>query len=151
MFSQEELDTLYHNYQSTNKSYYQYSDKLILGLIIYQGLEQMDLLHLNLSDLQLDQGTIYIRAGRSQKQSRTLPLENHQIMQLHNYITKHRESENDKLLSRQCTKLDRLHNQLKRLYEQVQTQGEVLEMKIKKLSQLRQSRIAHWIKTEKGY
>jgi len=147
-FTQEELDQLYQSYQSTSEGYYRHSDKLILGLIIYQGLQRSDIVNLNLSELNLEQGNIHIRAGRSKKQSRTLALESHQVMALNHYITHHRESDNDKLLSRQCANLDRIYHQLKRLYKQVKSQGEDLEMKIQKLGQLRQSRIAHWIKTE---
>ena len=80
-------------YQDIENIYKQYPakgiigkrNKAVLSLIIYQGVNTGELKALEVNDLKLEEGKIYIPAtGRSN--SRTLKLEAQQIVQLQNYV-----------------------------------------------------------------
>ena len=146
LFKEEELNQIYESFKSESVTYYRHSDKLILGLIIYQGLSRRELLNLEIQNLNLEKGTLYIRGGRSRNVARTLSLESHQIIPLYHYIKNHREDEGDKLFSRQSESLEKLRRQLEKLAKQVKGQSEKLGIHIIKLSQLRQSRVSIWVK-----
>ena len=153
LLTREELDLIYENYQSESKhGYFKYSNKLILGLIIYQGLDKRDLINLELSDIHLEKGTLYAPGGVRRKNSRVLQLEAHQIIQIHKYIEDHRgigrngkpsEEQSQKLLHPNATKEQRLHDQLKVLAKTIRAQNP--DIPFKRLTQLRQSRIGIWI------
>ena len=95
----------------------------------------------------MEKGTVYIPEGIKRKASRTLKLESHQIIPLHDYIQKHREKDTtEKLFSPQCTCLGRLQGQLKDLFKQVKQQAQENEINLIRFNQIRQSRITLWIK-----
>lgn len=147
-FKKEELDIIYNHYKSTSKAYYKYSDKLILSLVIYQGIERHELLNLELNHIKLETGRIYIPGGRANKNGRELNLESHQIIPMYHYIQNHREAKGEKLFSRQSETLAKLARQLKKLYRQVKIQSEELSYEVIRLNQLRQSRLAIWVKED---
>ena len=71
-------------------------NQVIISLLIYQGLTRNDIVNLTLKDIDLNEGTIYIKPD-SKTNSRTLKLKPKQIILLHKYITEIRP----KLESRQ--------------------------------------------------
>lgn len=78
-----ELEQLYRDYPAT--SLVGKRNKVMLGLLIYQALNTAELSALEIADLRLQEGTIYIPAtGRSN--SRVLRLEAHQIVPLQTYL-----------------------------------------------------------------
>lgn len=79
----EDLEKLYQNYPTGGLI--QKRNKCILGLLIYQGLTTGEINKLEVKDVKLEEGKIYIPA-MARSNSRTLKLESHQIMQLQNYI-----------------------------------------------------------------
>ncbi len=162
-FTAEQLDLIYQHFTPTpDHGYYHFSDKIILGMMIYQALELHSFLHIRIQGVDLDKGMLYVPA-HSHRQARYIPLAAHQILPLHQYL-QHRDqiihtwkkrkhylpAENkiisDKLFSPQCERYPRLHIQYKRLSKRVKQQAkEKLDLDILKLSQLRQSRISLWI------
>jgi integrase/recombinase XerD len=64
-------------------------DKLILSLLIYQGLTTKNIINLELQDLNLEQATIYIK-GETTLNARTLELHPKQIMLINKYLTEER-------------------------------------------------------------
>ena len=64
-------------------------NKLIVSLLIYQGLTNGEIKSLELKDIDLEQGTIYIKQGR-RTNSRSLKLKAKQVYWLMNYIEKDR-------------------------------------------------------------
>ena len=146
--TEKELTTLYNNYQSTSTTYYNYSDKLILGLTIYQGLELQDLLLLRKADINLVKGSIYIPSGKHLKNSRTLELQAHQIIPLQKYLVHHRKEveTSDLLFLSQGLMKHRLIKQLNLIHHSVKEIGEAQEYSYQSLRQLRQSRLVLWIK-----
>ncbi len=143
--SEKDLNTLYKHYKVTATNYYKYSDKLLLSLTIYQGLELKELVNLKVENIDLEKGSIYIASGKYLKNSRTLQLEAHQIIPLHNYITNYRE-QGEQLFLPQGKALKRLAKQLGQIHKTLVVQTKALEFNYQSLKQLRQSRIVCWIK-----
>jgi integrase/recombinase XerD len=98
VLSPEELETLYKEFNTEVSTDKQYSprmiqeqklcllrDKVILGLMIYQGLKSEELSALELSHLDLQQGTILISEAR-RRNERLLKLESHQVISFYEYI-----------------------------------------------------------------
>lgn len=153
MLSEEELDNIYRNFTPHHRGHYRYSDKIMLGFIIYQALDVHDIYRIETTDVKLHEGKIYIPGGNKRKASRWLDLQAHQVLQLHEFITTHRKpykeehGTNEKLFMTQAEKFHRLHGQLKQLMKQVKLQAkEKHNIEVLKLSQLAKSRIAIWIK-----
>jgi integrase/recombinase XerD len=162
--SDTELQQVYENFTSqkgkSHPGYYHHSDKLILSLIIYQALDIQDIYRLEITHLQLERGTIYIK-GSARQQSRILPLEANQIVPLQKYILETRSkllqqknttwftgcSEQEaKLFVPVCLHLIRLRLQWKKLNRKVKTQSKSISIEIRNLQQLRSSRLAVWVK-----
>ncbi|MBC6427312.1 MAG: tyrosine-type recombinase/integrase [Ekhidna sp.] len=148
LFSSEELDMIYQRFETkSKKGYWRHSDKIILGFIVYQCLDTRDIFRIELTDLDLNKGTVYIPEGIKRKASRTLKLESHQIIPLYDYIQNHKEKDTtEKLFSPQCTCLGRLQGQLKDLFKQVKAQAREMNLEVVRFNQIRQSRITLWIK-----
>jgi integrase/recombinase XerD len=147
LFTEEELNTIYNSYEPpAQKGFWRYSDKILLGFSIYQALDERDIERIELQHLNLQTGKIYVPGGSKRKESRTLELQAHQILQLHTYIENHRDKTTEKLISPQATKFTNLHDQFKNLHPQIRTLAETLELNVQRLNQLRQSRITLWIK-----
>ena len=66
-------------------------DTVLLGLLLFQGLDSGNLKRLTVKDINLTAGTVYIASNRKSA-ARTLKLESVQILSLHNYITQTRET-----------------------------------------------------------
>lgn len=147
LFTTEELDKIYQVFKPKETGKYRFTDKLFLGLVVYQALDEKDLFRIELNDLNLETGKIYIPAGVKRKASRTLKLESHQIIPLHEYIQNHRDNSTDKLFSPQCEKFNRLHDQFKNLSKRVREQAKEEGINLIRFNQIRHSRITLWIKS----
>jgi len=149
LLTEEELDSIYEHFEAkTCAGYYYHSDKLILGLIIYQALDMREFLNIETNHLQLEKGQIYIGEHRH-KRSRIIPLKANQILSLHDYLKNTRpellKQESEKLFAPQADDYSLLHWQFKQLSKKVKEQvKEKLDVEIYKLSQLRHSRITLW-------
>jgi integrase/recombinase XerD len=152
LFTAAELLAVYDAFTANiDKGYYHHSDKLVLGLMIFQGLEMGEIERLELHDLDLEKGVINAPAGRL-RLTRKIPLEGRQILPWRRFIEDIRSSliteRSDKLLAPQADKRQRLHHQLKRLSKRVKAQAKAGPgLTISKLNQLRQSRIAIWVES----
>jgi integrase/recombinase XerD len=88
LYSFETLENLLQSHQSKNKTL-QKRDECVISLLIYQALTVQELSDLELNNLNLDKGTIYIKAGRSNR-SRALSLKSQQIMAFYQYVNQDR-------------------------------------------------------------
>lgn len=153
LLSEEDLQELYESYfPQAHKNNYHHTDKLLLGLLIYQALDMSEFMNIALEDLQLEKGMIYIKSGR-QKKARYIPLKANQVLSLDRYIRENRlklaHTTSDKLFSPQADHYELLHYQFRLLSIKIKAHGkEEMGIQIHKLSQLRQSRIAIWVKEE---
>lgn len=84
LYPKETLETLYENWESKNKVN-QTRDKIIISLLVYQALTVLEISQIKTSDINLENGTIYIKANVKNKQ-RTLSLKPKQILLFHNYL-----------------------------------------------------------------
>jgi site-specific recombinase XerD len=91
----DELEDLYYSFESDNiaDKYHKLCakrNKVIVGLLVYQGLNTTELIRLELEDLQLYKGKIYIKSG-ARSNSRTLALKPWQVIELLEYVKEIRE------------------------------------------------------------
>lgn len=99
LFTTEELEALLHQrqrYESMNDR-----NKVLMSLLIYQGLRPIEIAALQISDINLVTGTVYIRST-PKTNSRTLALKSNQILLFHHYIQHWRQ----KLLQKKNTGTD---------------------------------------------
>jgi len=69
----------------TKKQHMFIRDKTMVSLLVYQALTVLEISQLNVDDVNLDEGTIFIK-GNIKNKSRTLNLQSSQIMLLHKYL-----------------------------------------------------------------
>jgi len=78
------LESLYQVYPAT--SLRQKRNKIILGLLIYQGLNTEDLGRLLVESVKLKEGKIHVPGDR-RRNSRSMELRSFQVLELHEYLT----------------------------------------------------------------
>ncbi len=87
LFTKEELERLLER-KSRYKSL-EVRNKLIISFLIYQGLTPANLINLRVKDIDLEQGSIYIKATQTISK-RTLELKPKQIILLQRYFSEYR-------------------------------------------------------------
>jgi len=158
IFSPEELESIYKNYQTDIKKHLvappqqanelaRKRNKVMLGLIIYQGLNAEDLHHVEVKHLQLREGKIHITAKRRSNE-RVLTLQPNQIFELYDYINdtrkailQHTKQVTDKLIVAVRTSSS-IQNAIQLLLSKLREDNP----RIKNLDQLRASVITNWLK-----
>jgi integrase/recombinase XerD len=150
LFTEKELTEIYNNYTAKGHysgqfDVYKQRNKVILGLMIYQGADSGTLEKLQTRDIDLQAGKIKIpRASDYKLNARTLTLESSQILELHTYLTQTRK----KLL-----KLVKSEKSTKKLFPKSSktnfsgiTQAIKRQTALENVLQLRYSRITIWKK-----
>lgn len=161
ILSKQELESLYNNFEIPNEETNKHKNqnwfytsqlaskrnKVILGLIIYQGLGSTELGRLTEKDLKLREGKIYI-AGTRKSNEREMKLEAHQVLDMMEYTLKTRQeilnlnnktSESLFVSAGQSGEFRSIINKLiKKLNKQSSRVTSVL--------QIRTSVITHWLK-----
>jgi integrase/recombinase XerD len=137
-----ELEKLYQSYETNdNRSK---RNKVILGLLVYQGLTTEELHQLEPEHLKLKQGKIYV-PGNRKRNSRTLDLQPCQILELHEYVSKIRRKincMNSKQLFVSMGGNNNLKNSLHHMFRAIKKGNpEILHPK-----QIRTSVIVYWLK-----
>lgn len=163
----QELEHIYHAYaipeaddpRNTRNWFTSYRlsrqrNKVILGLMIWQGLTTAEVNHLKPEDLKLREGTIYIAGGRKSNE-RTLELKPQQIIELMEYLQSTRKEllsycrENSEYLftgtpatgKKEATGQESI-NIWKRFSQELAEQ----HPRFIKFKQIRASVITHWLK-----
>lgn len=150
LLTEEELNKMYENYPVKGHyggqfDVYKQRNKVLLGLMVYQGLSSGSIAQIELKDIDLKKGSIFIAERlKTRLNPRNLPLEAVQIMELNNYLTQTR----NRLLeliktAKETTKLIPLGNNTKfsSITKNIRKQTELQD-----IQQLRNSRIALWLK-----
>ncbi len=149
LLNEKELTHLYESHLQNTLQ--QKRDKLILGLLIYQGITTAELICLELNDLRLEPGFIEIQSSRK-GEYRKLKLYNHQIKDLKDYLKNVRPKlehtsgiTSGQLLinSGKSHRTTKLKNTIAELMKRLKKQHNYF----KNARQLRGSRIALWLKT----
>lgn len=97
----DELEDLYYSFETKNyqEEYHKYTlkrAKVILGLIVYQGLNTTDLGNLKEEHLQLTKGKIYVPSAK-RSNARELELKPWQIMEFMEYVSEVRPIIQDRI------------------------------------------------------
>jgi len=122
-------------------------NKVILSLIIYQGLTTSELGRLSVSDVKLREGKIYI-SGCRRSNERTMKLESHQILDIMEYVLTDRKAilklnnKESEALFTSTGNSTRMSNIMQKLMQKLKKQNP----KIKNLQQIRTSVITNWLK-----
>jgi integrase/recombinase XerD len=165
ILSIEELEQLYNNYateiiiEKTGRmkcpppmimhTLARRRNKIILGLFIYQALRSEEIIRLQVADVKLREGKIFIAAA-NRSNERTLKLESHQVFDLLDYINDTRKqilhhrsitTPNQELFLN-LGESSRKNN----LFGMLVTHLKQMNSKVKSLDQLRASVIVHWLK-----
>ncbi len=95
VLNQEELDNLYYQYPiDQTREVLQLAakqNKIVTGILVWQGLRTEDLYRLTVTDIKLREGKIYIPGGRKTEE-RTLELKSHQIIDLTDFLYETRKA-----------------------------------------------------------
>ncbi|MCA2951406.1 site-specific integrase [Microcystis sp. M112S1] len=158
-FTPLELESIYHRYCNKDFSSKRYStlkkvnelehlrNKVMVGMLVYQGLRSDEIIHLRMEDVKLRKGMIEIPEIKNSN-GREMKLEACQIMDLHHYMTEGRKEilgitqlQTEKLFT-SIGSSPGLHNTLHKLNQQLIS----IEPRIKNLKQIRASVITKWLK-----
>lgn len=140
----EVLENLYESYHESGATGKR--NKVILGILIYQGVKRVELERMRLADIDLENGLIRIRET-GVTNSRILKLESSQILSLSDYIYRVRPSLNKKgldFLFMSKGTGNRLGNILTVIWRSVL---KYYDLKIS-AQQVRQSVISNWLRTK---
>lgn len=162
VLSKTELESLYHrfeipeesNHPGKGQNWFKASllaskrNKVLLGLMVYQGMGSTELIRLSEKDLKLREGRIFI-AGTRKSNERELKLEAHQVLDMMEYTLDTRKAllklsgkESDRLFV-STGKGNGFHNSLQKLIAKLQRQNP----KVTSFRQIRASVITQWLKT----
>ena len=145
ILSKETLLEIYHSYQ--NPSDTGKRDKLMLSFVIFQGLFKNEVLNIEPGDLNLLEGTVYVR-GNGKTRARTLKLEPRQIIPLQEYNTEIRE----RLIHEKGTESPYLFVSKGKCINAENSLYELLEVlkrrypELKNFQHIRVSLISHWMR-----
>ena len=160
ILNRQELDNLYHNYtladeesKDKNQNWFkakllaQQRNKVVLGLLLYQGLDSKDFKLLTVKHIKLREGKVYV-PGTRRSNEREIKLEAMQIMDVMEYLSKTR-NEILQLTNKTSEQLfisigssEKFNNILHYLIKSLQQ----INPKVTQFKQLRASVIVHWLK-----
>jgi integrase/recombinase XerD len=156
----KELENLYQSLEATTNR--EKRNKIILGILVYQGVTTEELHQLEPSHLKLKEGKIVV-PGNRRRNIRTLELKPFQILELHEYLTEIRPTILKEIRApRPARKLGKINktrienqlfisingsenikNSLLHLFKDIQK----INPSITNAQQIRQSAITYWLKT----
>jgi integrase/recombinase XerD len=145
IFKPEELHTIYNSYQ--DESLKGKRNKIMLSLLVYQGVKTEELIKLEVRDVKLKEGKIEIPGGL-RSEGRILKLESHQVLEFYDYVNSTRKE----ILNQSGQKTDKLFVSMEggdslsscmtRLMFWVRRKNKL----VKNAKQLRASVIVKWLK-----
>ena len=101
IFQPEELHAIYNSYQ--DESLKGKRNKIMLSLLVYQGVKTEELIKLEVQDVKLKEGKIEIPGG-AKSERRLLQLESHQVLEFYDYVNNTRKE----ILAKSGQKSDKL-------------------------------------------
>lgn len=149
LLTEEELEDLYYSYDIEHYDTFfkatKLRDKVVLGLMVFQGTTGIELYHLQEEYVQLSKGKIDIPSTR-RSNARTMKLQPAQMMDLMNYInttrgylTKHIQTKNNEQLIFGST------SQIQSITARIIRNLKQYNHKVISYSQLRSSLIVNWL------
>jgi integrase/recombinase XerD len=140
LLSMNELEELYRRYQLQLNV--DPAKKIMLGLLIYQGMPTEEITRLEAVHIRLKEGKIFIK-GTSYSNERWLPLQAHQVVELQEYLQANRLKEGIFLARpvRTDASARNISNRMKHMIGQLQK----LNPRIINANQIRNSVITFWL------
>lgn len=146
IFEPQELHQIYNAQKS--ESLADRRNKVMLGLLVYQGLKTEELRRLETNHIKLREGKIEVPGGRKSNH-RTMTLESHQVMDMYDYILQARpeilkasDQETDKLFTSLTGKPSTISNLTSSFINPLKAQFQHLQ----NAKQIRASVIVKWLK-----
>lgn len=153
LFNKEELEQIYQTFCASfpapgglGSKLSHIRNKVMLGLMIYQGIKTEELAKLKVQDIKLREGKVFIPGGR-RSEDRELILEAHQLYDLMDYINETRKmilmltGKTTDILFMSLGGGDQFHNMTDKILIQLKKQNP----RIKVLKQIRASVITNWL------
>jgi len=151
LLSEKQLETIFETYKSKSTSGLSLlafkRNKVMLGLMIYQGLSVLDMQRLEPLHLHLRKGKIDV-PKTAKTNARTLKLEAHQLIDLQEYQSQIRPlilqltAKSTSYLFTSLGQSENLRNSVDKIIQKIKKDHDF----VKDIKQLRQSRIALWTK-----
>jgi integrase/recombinase XerD len=137
----DELEELYRRYQVQLNV--DPAKKIMLGLLVYQGLQTEEITRLEAGHIHLREGKLFVK-GTSHSNERWLPLQAHQVVELQQYLAANRFKEGVFLARpvRKDASVRNISNRMRHMTRQLQK----LNPKIINVNQIRSSVITFWLK-----
>jgi site-specific recombinase XerD len=101
IFRPEELHAIYNSYQ--DESLKGKRNKIMLSLLVYQGVKTEELIKMEVQDVKLKEGKVEIPGG-NKSDRRLLQLESHQVLEFYDYVNNTRKE----ILTKSGQKTDKL-------------------------------------------
>ncbi|WP_452598619.1 tyrosine-type recombinase/integrase [Pontimicrobium sp. MEBiC01747] len=144
-----ELEDLYYSFQTEHIELpclpeIAIRNKVIVGLIVYQGLNTTALGSLKVEHIDMNKGTIYVPSTRNTN-SRTLELKSLQIMPLIRYLEKDRETIQNNINCHTTTLFPLNSDRFEQVTRQVFKKLKRINHKVKDIKQVRASVITYWL------
>lgn len=145
----EELEDLYYSYESDNVTdrYQKLTakrSKIIVGFIVYQGLNTTDLANLEIENVHLNKGKIYVPSTK-RSNARELDLKPWQFMEVLNYINEVRPELQHKI-DNYTEQFFPTNTRFTVITSQIIKKLKRTNHKVKNVNQLRASVITNWLK-----
>ena len=143
----DELEDLYYSYETHNENLSKKRNKIIIGLLVYQGLQTTELQHLKEEHVELYKGKIHV-PGTKRSNGRTLELKPWQLMEFMEYVNqirpqllKQTQQNTEQLFISLGGSLS-LHNVIRDINEELKK----INYGFQNGSQIRSSVIVNWLK-----
>jgi site-specific recombinase XerD len=141
----DELEDLYYSYETKNEDIARKRNKIMIGLLVYQGLKVNELEQLKEEHIELYKGKIHI--PRTKKSNgRTLELKPWQLMELMEYIQQIRPQLVPKNSEQLFTSIDG-NSSLNNVMSRINKELKLINYSYQNAIQIRNSVIVNWLKT----
>lgn len=144
LLTADELEDLYYSYETKDNDLARKRNKIIIGLLVYQGLQSKELQHLKEEHIELYKGKIHIpRTKRTN--GRTLELKPWQLMEMMEYIQQIRPKivpKGEENLFTSSYGNTNINNVIKKISEELK----LINYSYQNAIQIRNSVIVNWLK-----
>jgi site-specific recombinase XerD len=145
LLTEDELEDLYYSYPIKNNDLISKRNKIIVGLLVYQGLHSKELQHLKQEHLTLQKGKIHIPQTPTTN-GRTLELKPWQLMDFIDYLQQsksiYRQPTTDNLFTSSYG-----NTSLGNVLKQISKELKLINYSYQNPIQIRSSVIVNWLKT----
>jgi len=145
LLTADELEDLYYSYETKDNDLARKRNKVIIGLLVYQGLQSKELHYLKEQHVELYKGKIHIPESKKAN-GRTLELKPWQLMELMEYIQQIRPQLVPKNNEQLVTSIDG-NSSLNNVMSRINKELKLINYSYQNAIQIRNSVIVNWLKS----